>query len=231
MRKSPLLLSLFFVTITLVRVAHFASNMGASWLSYPFSVGLGLAIFATAYWTQYRGNPNQGQSETDKIIVVSRTAWSVLTVIVILDGMFNLADVLSTNPVNVFSLSYGIAPTILILLFGILQARVDRLPAMRTGSRYQIGLSARKAVTRIVDRIGMDTEPEQEQIEPEPARTAPVTKISCPVYTVTSKEDLTDVMIAELRNGHSPKTLAVIFPNVTGRTIRRWKREINATQK
>lgn len=51
-------------------------------------------------------------------------------------------------------------------------------------------------------------------------------KTDRPVFAVKHWDNLTAEMKAELSNGHAPDELTAIFPQVTARTIRRWKEKI-----
>jgi len=47
-----------------------------------------------------------------------------------------------------------------------------------------------------------------------------------PVFMVSNKNDLTAEMVTHLQNGHDPVTLKTMFPKVSHRTIRRWKKDL-----
>ena len=53
MKRLPIILVGVFLAITLARVAAFASNqMHAGALGWLFAAGLGVAVYASSYWTR-----------------------------------------------------------------------------------------------------------------------------------------------------------------------------------
>lgn len=180
MRKTPLFLAAFFIFVTLSRVSNFSAAMGDKSLSIVFSIGLGAVIFISSYWSQYKGNSGASPIEKDKIKSLAHFSWVILFISVLVDGTFNLADVLSENKVTPFTIIYGITPTLLSLLLGILQAKIDTLPILRTGSTYKIGLSFKKSVTRMFDSMGQ-SKPKTKPVNltPKP-KTKPLETLSKP---------------------------------------------------
>lgn len=54
MRKSPSRLALFFILITITRVALFvAVGLKIGWLGYAFAVGLAVGVYVTAYFVRF----------------------------------------------------------------------------------------------------------------------------------------------------------------------------------
>jgi hypothetical protein len=142
MRKLPTLLAFGFVIITLWRVGQFAeSRMVAGWLGWLFAAFLGLALYVASYWTRdsisAREVIKDGKAvdkQDRRATNVKRWAWGVLFMLVIVDGLFNVAEVWQTVQPGVFGLLwiatafYGAFPTLIVALLGALQGHIDRLP-------------------------------------------------------------------------------------------------------
>jgi hypothetical protein len=131
MRKLPTILAGLFIAITLARVASFSAEaMQAGVLGWIFSIGLGLSVYASAYWTRVSASSRDG-SEDKRSRATRIAAWASLILFATADGFFNLAEVLRTvtdsNLRNAAYL-YGMFPTLAAALLGALQGYVDRLP-------------------------------------------------------------------------------------------------------
>lgn len=124
MKRLPTILTGLFLAITLARVANLvASQMGAGILGWLYAIGLGVAVYVAGYWTRVQ--------VTRKIAITS------LVVFVVIDGFFNLVEVLrSTYPdraevkfmIAVAMWVYGLFPTAAAALLGWLQGYVNKLP-------------------------------------------------------------------------------------------------------
>ena len=165
MRKAPLILSGFFIFVTLSRVARFSAAMGDADLSIAFAAGLGITIFIASYWTQYSGNTNPSDAENHKITQAVKFAWVVLIISTLIDGAFNLAHVLHEHALAWDTFIYGIAPTTAALLLGVLQARIDVLPKLRTGSKLSLWPAFTKAVERGLNNFGARAKQLQDELE------------------------------------------------------------------
>lgn len=145
MRKLPTALFILFLVITLTRVAQFsASAMAAGWLGWPFSIGLGLAVFVSAWFTRrHANNPDGTESRASRN--VRAWAWLSLVLFVAADGAFNLWDVLQAvraPELQAAAWIYGLFPTLAAALLGLLQGVVDKLPA--PPAKYSVMLELRR---------------------------------------------------------------------------------------
>lgn len=136
MRKVPTYLVSVFLVITLWRVAIFASEaMGAGWLGWPFALGLGVAVYTCAYFTREHMTIKEGQDEDRRSKNARQAAAISLVIFTLVDGLFNLSEVLRTLPVDsktvvvIGAWVYGAFPTLAAAMLGILQGYIDRLPA------------------------------------------------------------------------------------------------------
>jgi hypothetical protein len=131
MRKLPYALVATFLTITLARVAEFSgSAMQAGWLGWPFSIGLGVAVFASAYNLRVHLENSAGE-ESPLSRNVRRWALVALLLCMAADGAFNLWDVLAsvTAPeLQAAAYVYGLFPTVAAAVLGLLQGALDKLP-------------------------------------------------------------------------------------------------------
>lgn len=122
MRRLPTILAGLFIVITLSRVAWFAADaLKAGPMGYVFSAGLGVAVYASSYWTRTQ--------TTRKAAVIS------LVLFVMADGYFNLTEVVraidwdgADKMVRTAAVVYGVFPTCAAALLGWLQSSVNRLP-------------------------------------------------------------------------------------------------------
>lgn len=116
MKKLPLILSALFLMITLARVAAFVSDdLNAGLLGWIFSIGLGVSVFAWAYWTRVK---------TTRI-----AALVGLLFFIAVDATFNMIEVwtsiTSVDPlIRGAALVYGAFPTVAVALAGWLTSRI-----------------------------------------------------------------------------------------------------------
>jgi hypothetical protein len=131
MRKLPTILAGLFIAITLARVASFSAEaMQAGVLGWIFSIGLGLSVYASAYWTRVSASSRDG-NEDRRSRSTRVMAWIALVLFAVADGFFNLAEVLRTvtdSNLRNAAILYGAFPTLAAALLGALQGYVDRLP-------------------------------------------------------------------------------------------------------
>lgn len=129
-RSWPVLLSGFFVAITVHRVADYIDG---GWVSWAFSVGLAMCVFASAFYLGYKDT--------------RLSAASSLIFFIFADGVFNVAEVINwsigagrwdtTVTVMGFGVSvyrftdvlYGLFPTAATGLLGWLSRDAARIPA------------------------------------------------------------------------------------------------------
>ena len=175
MRRLPTFLYGLFLVITLARVASFSgSAMQAGWLGWPFSVGLGLAVYACAYNLRVHLRLPDG-SEDRRSRNVRLVAGVGLVLFVAADGAFNLWDVLGAvkaPELQAAAWIYGLFPTLAAALLGILQGVVDKLPVppARTGVRVAMrawlvsqfrvpALPAEEPVTPVLLPVASEAQP------------------------------------------------------------------------
>jgi hypothetical protein len=134
MRKTPLYIAGILLVIQIARVAHFSeTQMRAGALGWLFSMALAAGVFVCAYYTRQSITRKDGVTDgRDK--AARQWAWASLILLVVADGFFNLADVLSTIDTTsalivVSGCIYGAFPTLASAMLGALQGKIDRLPA------------------------------------------------------------------------------------------------------
>lgn len=159
MKKIPLLLGALFISLTQSRVRDFvAGELKADlFQSSLFSVGLVIAVYVSAYWTL--DYATRGDTPTKKSRDVSRIAWASLIFFSTIDGFFNLMEVNAQaspsweiNSANWIAVQiYGLFPTLAAVLLGVLQSRIDKLPA--GSQRYNLSLTARKVLVGAVEKF------------------------------------------------------------------------------
>lgn len=93
--------------------------------------------------------------------------------------------------------------------------------------QYQIGEVQERLKRNRTGRKKTKPEPAEKSVETV-RKVGKPTETPLPVFRVSKKEDLTAEMITELSNGHKPATLKKMFPDVTDRTIRNWKKEVQS---
>lgn len=145
-RKLPTLLALAFVSITLARVSHFADvHMHAGFLGSLFALCMGVSVFVVSMQTREHITIKDGVKEDRRSRNARKIAWCVLVPLVLAEGLFNLADVLSelgaNEPVHIQIAAwvYGLFPTLIAAGLGMLQGFLDRLPTppVRTVQPFQ----------------------------------------------------------------------------------------------
>jgi 4-amino-4-deoxy-L-arabinose transferase-like glycosyltransferase len=120
MKRLPLILSALFLAITLARVASFAQHeLKAGALGWIFSIALGVAVYASAYWT--------------RIPTTRKQAIAALVLFILIDAFFNFAHVwLSADTQQPLvaggAVLYGLFPTLAVALLGWLSGAISRLP-------------------------------------------------------------------------------------------------------
>ena len=119
-KRLPLILSALFLAITLARVASFAQHeLKAGPLGWVFSIALGVAVYASAYWT--------------RVPTTRKQAAAALALFIAIDAYFNFAHVwISTDtsvPLIVGGvILYGLFPTAAVGVLGWLSGAISRLP-------------------------------------------------------------------------------------------------------
>lgn len=145
MRKLPTVLAAGFIIITLWRVGQFAeTRMVAGWLGWIFASVLGAALYVASYWTRDSISAKEvikdGKTvdkQDRRAVSVKRWAIGVMVLLIVVDGLFNVAEVwqsvnppaFGVNPLLVIATAtYGAFPTLIVALLGALQGHIDRLP-------------------------------------------------------------------------------------------------------
>lgn len=185
MRKSPTFLAAVFILITLVRVAEFSQNrMHAGWMGWAFSVAMGLGVFIFAWFTREHIILKEGEDRRSK--TVQNWAWGGLIIFVMIDGLFNTAEVwLASNPTDLLmkitTAVYGAFPTLASAALGALQGHVDRLPVPPVSKNAIIPALRRMIASRINSLIAYA--PDAESVSAHPvaaAHPAPQAIIAAP---------------------------------------------------
>lgn len=130
MRNAPKVLAVLGLLLTLSRVAGFASGtVGAGWQAAIFALFIGGMAFAMAYWTR----------TNDQTLTALAIFGLVLTVSA--DWLFNFADVyrfmLTAGTwtdvlLRLAGIAYALIPTLLFLIAGAMQGRIDKQPLPRS---------------------------------------------------------------------------------------------------
>ena len=135
MRKAPSVLALLFIAITLARVAHFADvHMHAGFLGWLFALCMGVSVYVVSSNTREHITVRENAQEDRRSRNARRIARGVLMPLILSEGLFNLADVLSAlTPdaplhIQIAAWVYGLLPTLLVAGLGMLQGYLDRLP-------------------------------------------------------------------------------------------------------
>lgn len=162
MKRLPLVLAALFLAITLARVAAFTSReMSAGYLGWVYSVGLGLAVYISAYWTR--------NATTRKAALVS------LAFFVAVDALFNFSEVWLTanlaHPLTrIGAMVYGIFPTVATALLGWVTASISKLPPTAKQARMNSAISDWVIGKFALPAKTIAVEPEVNEPEPEPIR-------------------------------------------------------------
>ncbi len=162
MRRLPVILAAAFLAITLARVATYTSReMAAGPLGWIYSVGLGLSVYAAAYWTRHQ--------------TTRKAALVAMGFFIAVDCLFNFSEVWLTasldQPITVVgAVVYGLFPTLATALLGWLQTSIAKLPPTKSEVRINGAFSG-----WIARLFAEPAKPEPVQIvvsepEPEPVR-------------------------------------------------------------
>lgn len=135
-KRLPLFLSALFIGVTVTRVSRFAGGDVLGWL---FSVGLAGGVFLSAYYVDY------GQAGAQRR-PTHRPALFALVFFVVVDGLFNLAEVLNHSlasgrwatavvlvdgfywhPYRIADVVFGIFPTLAVALMGWLARGIEKI--------------------------------------------------------------------------------------------------------
>lgn len=190
-------------------------------LEFPFWVAfalsgvieiLGLSTVSTilAFW-----NYNRKAAKTNKAPVL----------VPLVAFLFYLSVVLTLNVLLELpnqSVWLEISARALLTLLSIPAALILAVRTMHTDmiANLKAERAEHKAERAERNRTKADTEPDTDRTDDRKSE-------MLPVYDISERTELTAEMIDHLKNGHTPETLSAMFPNVTDRTIRRWKAEIN----
>jgi hypothetical protein len=161
-KRLPLLLVGLFLAITLARVASYTSReMSAGYLGWVYSVGLGVAVYASAYWTR--------NATTRKAAVVS------LVFFVLVDALFNFSEVWLTaslhHPLTIAGAAvYGLFPTLATALLGWMQTSIAKLPPGAKATRMNGAIYDWITAKFSLPAKTIETEPAASEPEPEPIR-------------------------------------------------------------
>jgi hypothetical protein len=167
-RKAPTLLAFVFILITLVRVAEFSSiRMKAGWLGWAFSIGLGVGVYLSSYFTREHVSAREterGEKQDKRSVTVQRWSLVALIIFALIDGLFNVAEVWSAvDPqdmlMQIATGAYGAFPTLAAALLGALQGHIDRLPKPPAQTSGNVALAVRKW---IVGKLELATPKAQE---------------------------------------------------------------------
>lgn len=160
MKKLPMILAGAFLAITLARVAGFtADTMSAGVLfGWLFSIGLGVAVYGSAYWTRNA--------------TTRKPALFALFLFIAIDAFFNFAhvwhgakriDMLATTG----AVLYGLFPTAAVALLGWLQTSINKLPPGSQGAKRQ------RLTANVYDWLASKFAVEATESEPEPTMSEP----------------------------------------------------------
>jgi len=168
MRKLPTILAAGFIAITLVRVARFADEqMKAGFLGWLFAAFLGAAVFGSAYFTRVSVDGKTGEQLRSKR--AKSIAWVSLILFIFVDGLFNLAEVLRTVLIgtdkfqNFTTVIYGIFRMLAAGILGVLQGRVDRLPALPKKNNVWLAIKKRAVAALESGKAEAQPAPQNEQ--------------------------------------------------------------------
>ncbi len=211
MRKLPTILAGLFLAITLVRVADFSAQaMRAGALGWLFSAGLGVAVYTTAYFARVSATDKDGE-ESERSKVARRSSIFALILFIVVDGFFNLSEVLRVVPeldLRIAAFVYGLFPTAAAGLLGYLQGHIDRLPV--PPKRYSIGLSLRVIISRWLDSKAVAIQPVIEEPKTEvapPLISAPERIFHCEKCSFTSANQRS--LAAHARWAHKKESASV----------------------
>ena len=164
MRKSPYLLAIFFVAITISRVAYYASfGLRQSWLGDFFAIGLAAGVYVTAFYVGH--NATKGRAIALLILFMAVDLFYnelelILTLstgtLVAPDSNFLNMDAGNIRNLLQFSaLIYGAFPTIAAGGLGWLQSGAERIAVLRSRSilpSFTVAIAA-KVVSWFPERV------------------------------------------------------------------------------
>lgn len=196
MRRTPAILAGIFIAITLARVASItAREFDAGILGWLYSVGLGAGVFIASYYTRTTMTGRDGKDDR-RAVLVRGSAQVTLIFFVVVDGYFNLVDVLlgisetANVMVKIGGVVYGIFPTVAAALLGWMQGRVDRIPV--PPRKYNIGNAVKAWIIKVIEARAnkipeiMPAESKPEIVEPMPK---PKKKLTSWVKNTGNDED------------------------------------------
>jgi len=136
MKRLPLILGLIFISVTVHRVASYS---GGGFNGWAIALALAIGVFLSAYFTEMK--------------TTVRPALFMLVFFVVVDGLFNLNEVLkwsveqgrwnftlqlwSSTSLYIYRISdpiYGIFPTLAAAMLGWLSKATERLIVSRKGN-------------------------------------------------------------------------------------------------
>lgn len=224
-RRFPVLLGLLFISVTIRRIADFS---GGDALAWTFALGLAVSVFAMAYYSRF--------AKTQASALVT------LVFLVIVDGMFNLSEVLKWSvevgrwnfPIRLWQdqdwyiyrvadFVYGLFPTIAAMLLGWVTGRASQIPigGTRRGSFRQRAL-AWLADTLFGEEAKTEDLPEDERKEIDDTEDLPPW---LPILPTSRSEFLEMIAAGRIRlpEDVTGERLAELIPAVkTDRTGRNW---------
>lgn len=140
MRNNPSRLAIFFVAITIFRVATFAVfGLQIGWMGYAFAVGLAVGVYLTAYFIRFE--ESRIPAAIGLAIFLLADMWfnefenirTVSTMVLISDeANFLGLDASSIRTgMQVSALIFGAFPTVAAALLGWLQSGAERVKVLR----------------------------------------------------------------------------------------------------
>jgi hypothetical protein len=162
MKKFPIILAGLFVFITLTRVAEYTdAQMGAGILGWVYSIGLGVAVFVSAYYTRKTKAEEKTPDRNRRV-----SAWICLVFFMGADGFFNLLEVLRSmaGGANIIAgWVYGLFPTLASAALGVLQGFVDRTE--NTPGKRSLFAQVRALLAIRLDTLALPAQSANEIIE------------------------------------------------------------------
>lgn len=155
MRQNPQRLALFFIAITIARVAFFvALGLQVGWMGYAFAVGLAAGVYVSAYFLRFK--ETKWAALTSLTVFMLTDLWfnefeNIRTVstaqLINDDANFMSIDATTIRYSMQFSaLVFGAFPTLAAALLGWLQSGVERVQVLKTRSwfgKFGVGIMAK----------------------------------------------------------------------------------------
>jgi hypothetical protein len=172
-RRFPILLGLLFISVTIRRIADFS---GSDALAWTFALGLAISVFAMAYYSRF------AKTQTSALVT--------LAFLVVVDGMFNLSEVLkwsvSTGRWS-FSVQlwreqewyiyraadfvYGLFPTAAAMLLGWVAGHAAQIPLGTARGNFR-----QRALAWLADTLfGEEGDTAEQEPAPEPVQPEQIT--------------------------------------------------------